>query len=137
MKIIKYKKLKNGKYEVELDNNEKVKIYEDVILKENLLWKKEVNNLDELLKKNNDYEIEDVAIKRLSHHVESVNGMKNYLQKKGYDNTLISKVIEKLINKGYLNDNYYAKCYINEHLNLTNDGPLKIKKHLDEFADTI
>ena len=133
MKIIKYKKLQNGKYEIELDNNEKIKIYEDVILKENLLWKKEIDNLDDLLKKNNDYEIEDIAMKRLSHHVESVNGMKNYLKKKGYEDEIITKVINKLTEKNYLNDNYYAKCYVLEHINLTNDGPLKIKKHLDEL----
>ncbi len=136
MKIIKYKKLKNGKYEIELDNDEKIKIYEDVILKENLLWKKEINDLDELLKKNSDYEIEDIALKRLSHHVESVKGMKDFLLKKGYDNNLVNDIVNKLIDKGYLNDNYYAKCYINEHINLTNDGPLKIKKYLDDLEIT-
>ncbi len=133
MKIIRYKKIKNGKYELELDNNEKIKLYEDIILKENLLWKKEIDDVNLLLKKNSDFEIEDVAIKRISHHVESIKGMENYLIKKGYDNDIVKNVIDKLVNKGYLNDDYYAKCYINEHINLTNDGPLKIRKHLDEL----
>ena len=57
MKIVKYKKLAGSKYEVELENSEKIKLYEDVILKENLLWKKEINDVDELLRKNKDYEI--------------------------------------------------------------------------------
>ena len=36
MKIAKYKKLKNNIYEVTLENNDKIKLYEDVILKEKL-----------------------------------------------------------------------------------------------------
>ena len=133
MKIIKYNKLKNNKYEIILENNEKIKVYEDVILKENLLWKKEIDDIDKLLEKNKDYEIEDTALKRLSHHVESINGMRDYLIKKGYSNESVSNLIDKLINKGFLNDNYYAKCYITNQINLSNDGPLKIKKHLDDL----
>ncbi len=133
MKIIKYNKIKNNKYEIILENNEKIKIYEDIILKENLLWKKEIDDIDKLLNKNKDYEIYDVALKRLSSHVESIKGMENYLIKKGYSNKSIKDVIDKLISKGYLNDNYYAKSYINNQINLSNDGPLKIKKHLDSL----
>ena len=130
MKIIKYSKLKNNKYEIILDNNEKIKLYEDIILKENLLWKKEINDIDDILKKNKDYEIYDVALKRISNHVESIKGMEKYLIKKGYSSNSIKETIDKLVSKGYLNNDYYAKCYINEHINLSNDGPLKIKKHL-------
>ena len=32
MKILKYRKLKSGKYQVELDNNQKLELYEDTIL---------------------------------------------------------------------------------------------------------
>lgn len=130
MKIIKYKKVSSGKYELELDNGEKIKLFEDVILKENLLWKKEITNLEELLLKNSQYEIYDVALKRLSNHVECQKGMHNYLLKKKYAEENIKKVMDKLSQNGYLNDKYYAKCYINDHINLSNDGPLKIEKHL-------
>ena len=40
MKIIKYKKKTDGKYEIILENNDKINLYEDIILKEDLLWKK-------------------------------------------------------------------------------------------------
>ena len=133
MKIIKYKKLKNDIYEIILENNEKIKLYEDIILKENLLWKKEIDNIDELLSKNKDYEIYDISLKRLSNHVESIKGMMDYLTKKGYSDKSIKETIDKLVNKGYLNNNYYAKSYINNQINLSNDGPLKIKKHLENL----
>ena len=133
MKIIKYNKLKNNKYEIILENNEKIKVYEDIILKENLLWKKEIDNIEELLNKNKDYEIFEISLKRISNHVESIKGMMDYLTKKGYSNKSIKETVDKLVNKGYLNDKYYAKSYINNQINLSNDGPLKIKKHLENL----
>jgi len=133
MKIIKFKKLNGNKYELLLENDEKIKIYEDVILKESLLWKKEVNDIDKLLEINSKYEIEEIALKRLSHHVESVKGMEDYLLKKNYSREDVSNVINKLVNKGYLDDNYFAKCYISNQVNLSNDGPIKIKKYLESY----
>ena len=62
--------------------------------------------------------------------------MKEYLLKKKYDLQTIDKTIDKLICKGYLNDEYYAKCYISDHVNLSNDGPYKMIKHLEELDIT-
>lgn len=132
MKISKYKKLKTNKYEVTLENNEKIILYEDVILKEELLLKKEITDLSRLSQINEEYEIYDVSLKYLNHHVISINGMKEYLLRRKYSEDDIEKVIDKLINKGYLNDSYYAKCYINDHVNLSNDGPIKIIRHLED-----
>ena len=132
MKINKYKKLKSNKYEVTLEDNEKIILYEDVILKEELLLKKEIDNLDRLTEINKEYEIYDVALKYLNHHVLSIKGMKDYLQRKKYDLQNIDTTIDKLIRKGYLNDDYYAKCYITNQVNLSNDGPYKIIKHLED-----
>jgi regulatory protein len=133
MKINKYKKLKSNKYEVTLEDNEKIILYEDVILKEELLLKKEIDNIDRLTEINQEYEIYDVSLKYLNHHVMSVKGMKEYLLRKKYDLDNVNKTINKLIEKGYLNDDYYAKCYITDKVNLSNDGPYKIIKHLEEL----
>ena len=81
MKIAKYKKLKSNKYEVTLENGESINLYEDVILKEELLLKKEISNLDRITKINEEYEVYDVALKYLNHHVMSIQGMKDYLEK--------------------------------------------------------
>ena len=132
MKINKYKKLKSNKYELTLEDNSKLILYEDVILKEELLLKKEITDIDRLTEINDEYEIYDIALKYLNHHVESIKGMKNYLLKKKYDLQTIDITIDKLICKGYLNDSYYAKCYITNQVNLSNDGPLKIIKHLED-----
>lgn len=136
MKIKKYKKLKSNKYEVILDNDDNIVLYEDVILKEELLLKKEIDNLDRLTKVNEEYEVYEVALRYLNHHVMSTKGMEEYLKKKKYDLQIIDKTIDKLKCKGYLNDEYYAKCYITDHVNLSNDGPYKMIKHLEELNIT-
>ncbi len=132
MQISKYKKLKNNIYEVTLENNEKLKLYEDVILKEELLLKKEIDNIDRITEINNKYDVYNQALKYLNHHVISIKGMKDYLSRKKYDEKDIDETIDKLIKSGYLNDEYYAKCYISDHVNLSNDGPYKMIKHLEE-----
>ena len=132
MKINKYKKLKSNKYEVTLEDNEKIILYEDVILKEELLLKKEIDNIDRITEINKEYELYDIALKYLNHHVISIKGMKEYLLKKNYNLQSIDKTIDNLKCKGYLSDEYYAKCYISDHVNLSNDGPYKIIKHLEE-----
>ena len=48
LKIIKYKKIRN-KYRVYFDNDNTIDLYENIILKYNLLLKKEIN--DKVLKK--------------------------------------------------------------------------------------
>ncbi len=131
MKIVKYNKISSNKYEITLENNLKIKLYEDVILKEELLLKKEIDDINKLLEINSKYEIYEVALKYLNHHVMSIKGMKDYLKKKKYLEEDINKTIDKLIKNNYLNDDYYAKCYINDKINLTIDGPLKIKKYLE------
>ena len=118
MKINKYKKLKSNKYEVTLEDNEKIILYEDVILKEELLLKKEIDNIERITNINKEYEIYDIALKYLNHHVISIKGMKEYLLKKKYDLQKIDSVVDKLSSKGYLNDDYYAKCYITNQVNL-------------------
>ena len=136
MKIIKYKKLKSNKYEVTLENNDTIILYEDVILKEELLLKKEIDDLDKLIKINEEYEVYEVALRYLNHHVLSIKGMEEYLKKKKYDLQIIDKTIDKLKCKGHLNDEFYAKSYITNQINLSLDGPYKIIKHLEELNIT-
>lgn len=133
MKIVKYSKCGSNKYKVYLENNECILLHEDVILKNDLLIKKEIEDVSELLKQNSKYEIYDVSIKYLSHKLRSIKEMREYLQKKGYLENDINKTIDNLTDKGYLNDSIYCKSYINDKINFSNDGPLKIIKYLESM----
>ena len=70
MKIKKYIKQGLNKYKVVLEDNTSIVLYEDIILKYELLLKKEISNLDTILKENNKYELYDKCL--------------NYLNKKSY-----------------------------------------------------
>lgn len=131
MKIIKYKKVGSNKYKIYFDNDEIV-LYEDVILKHNLLLKKEIDN-ELLIKINEDNfraSIYDTALKYISIRMRAKKEIEEYLKKKKYDYNDIKECIDKLEINGHLNDNFFCKCYVNDKINFTNNGIDKIKNDL-------
>ncbi|MBQ4584110.1 MAG: RecX family transcriptional regulator [Bacilli bacterium] len=131
MKILSYKKIKNNLYEITFDNLEKVKLYDEIILKENLLIKKEIEQtyLNEIIKQNSFYELYHDTIKFLKMKMRSEKEIYQKFNKK-YSNKEIAKVILRLKQDGYLNDKEYITAYINDSVNLKLVGPDKIKKDL-------
>ncbi len=131
MKILKYKKLTGGKYKVTLDTMD-LMLYEEVILKYNLLITKEIDPL-EIEKISNDnlfYEIYYDAIKSINSRIKSIYDIRMFLKKKEYPIDVIESVIDKLLKQGYLNDLIYTKSFINNQIVTTNNGPNKIRKEL-------
>ena len=47
---------------------------------------------------------------------------------------LIEKIVLKLTKEGYLNDDYFTICYINDSINLKNIGPNKIIYELEKLG---
>lgn len=132
MKVEKIKKLKSGKYKIELDNNDKLVTYDDVILNNNLLFDKNLSN--ELLNKLNVetkyYDIYNRSIKYISIKMRSKLEMEIYLDKLKIDNEDKQKIIDNLINIGLINDLNFTKAFISDKINLSNVGPNKIKQDL-------
>lgn len=132
MKIIRFAKKKDGQYMLTLENDRKILLHEDLILKNDLLIKKTIDE-DEilnLLSQNNNYNAYNMSIKYLSVKMRSIFEVKEYLKKKEIDQSVIDQVVDKLIYQGYLNDTEYSKAYINDRINLSNDGPYKIITYL-------
>ncbi len=131
MKIEKYKKVGSNKYKVYGEDTEFI-LYEDVILKHNLLRKDSINisELESMLEDNKFYEIYEDALKYLSIKLRSKSEIENYLLKKEYEIELINNVIEKFYENGLINDKQYIEAFINDSVNLKNDGPYKIKNNL-------
>lgn len=132
MKIVKYKKGARGIYKVELDDGKSLALYEDVILKYNLLLKKEIleRDLDEIYNYNLECDVYYVALNNIKARFKSIYDLEEVLKKKEYPEELIEKAIIKLINQGYLNDRCFAKSYINNQMITTNKGPYKIEREL-------
>jgi len=129
MKIIKYEKLKSNKYKIYLDNDEDITLYDDVILNNNLLLTKEIEDTQELLDINNIFEAYNKAIKYIGVKLRTKKELKNYL-KRYYEDYVIEDVVDKIINNNYLDDELYIKSYINDQLNLSNNGYYKILRNL-------
>lgn len=132
MKILKYKKKKDNKYLISLDNNNDIELFEEVILNNNLLLKKEIDmkDINRLIKENSFYECYYKALKLIKTKLRSVYEIKTKLIKDEYDIDDILKVIDKLLKQGYLNDLFYATSYINNQIITTYHGPLKIRNDL-------
>lgn len=136
MEIIKYKKLKNNIYEVELSNDLKIKLYDDVIIKYNLLINKKLTDksLKEIIEYNESLDAYYLSIKYLNNKLRCEKEIYEYLKRKDIQESIISLTIERLKNTNYINRENYIKCYINDKIRLTNDGPLKIKRELKELG---
>ena len=132
MKILKYIKKSNGNYQVVLDNNKKLDLNENVIVKYNLLYKKEIDEglLNEIISENNKYGIYNKCIKYIGVRIRSINEIKEYLKKNKIDLELSDKIIDKLIANKLLDDSVFTKAFINDKFNFTTMGPYRIKQEL-------
>lgn len=129
MKIIKYIKKKDNRYEIILDDN-KYLLYEDVILKYDLLLKKNIDTteLNSILKDNIYEEAYNKALKYINTKLRCKKEIIKYLN--NYDKDIIDYVINKLIKNNYLNNKLYISSYINDSLLLSNKGYNKILNEL-------
>lgn len=130
MKIIKYVKLKNNSYNVYIDDFS-VKLYDDVIVKYELLRKKEIDkdSYEKIINDNNMLEAYYLSLKYLTKKMHCEKELFLYLKDK-YDKKIIFDTINRLKKENYLNDDVYARCYINDQLLLSCLGPNKIIKNL-------
>jgi len=132
MEIIKYRKIKDNLYELDLDNGTTLKFFDDTIIKYSLLLKKIISNkeLEEITNYNNKLAAYYYALKYLNRKMRSKLEIEKYLLKADYDKESISETLIKLEEEGYLNDQKYINSYINDQIHLTSNGPEKIKHNL-------
>lgn len=132
MKIIKYKKGSKGRYKVYVEDGREFLFYEEVILKYDLLIKKEIDSdlLIEMDQYNQEWDVYYTALHLINTRLRSVYELKELLISKEYPLELVIQAVEKLEKQGYLNDLSYAKSYVNHYLISSNKGPYKIAKEL-------
>lgn len=148
MKIISYKKTSRGRYIITLDNN-KLTLYEDVILNNNLLFQKDITLelLEKVMNENNYYEAYDLSLSYIETKLRTESEIISYLEKKGFTKNIIDDTIKKLKESNLINEKLYIEAYTNDKINLSSYGPFKIKRNLldlglseeeiDAYLDTI
>lgn len=128
MKIYNIKK-RGNKYNIELSNNIVLSLYTDTIIEFNLLKPREISGLE--LKKINDYnnfiECYNKALRFINIRYRT---KKELYDKLDYPKNIVDKVIEKLEDNGYINNNKYIESFINDSIKYSNKGPILIKQEL-------
>ena len=144
MKIGKYTKLKSNKYSVLIDEIA-VKLYDDVIVKYELLRLKEIDEklFKEITEYNDKLEAYYKALKYITKKLRTEKEIYKYLDKT-YNKDIILETIDRLKKMGYLNKDLYLKSYLSDQVHMTLNGPNKIRKDLsslgyeeDEFEEEI
>ena len=136
MKITKYKKKNQNEYLIYFDNETSISIYEDTIIEYNLLVKKDIDDktLKEIILYNQKYVAYYQALKDITLKLRTEKELKTRLKKKSLNNESINFAIQRLKKQGYLNDDVYLKAYLNDQVNLTFNGPIKIKNDLKKLG---
>ena len=131
MKIEKIKKA-GSKYKIVLDNGQIINTYEEVIINNGLLYHKYINDkLFEKIKTDNIYyKSYNKALNMINKRLRSEKEIKEYFLKAEVEEDDIEEIITSLKKIGLIDDKKFAVAYTNDKINLTNDGPYKIRKNL-------
>ena len=135
MKILKYKKYKGNEYKILTDEKEYI-LYDDIIIRHELLLKKEIKNQDweSILKENNLLKAYYDGLKAVSTKLRTEKELRALLKKKNYQSTEITYGIKRLEEEGYLNHKMYIEAYIHDALTLNVVGENKILKDLENLG---
>lgn len=136
MEIKSYKKKKNSKYEVIFKDDSSIELYDDVIIKYNLLVDKKIDSkkLENIVKYNASLDAYYLSLKYLNSKMRTKLEIKNYLEKKGIDNITISNTIAKLEKNKAIDEETYLKSYVNDQIRFKNYGPHKIVSNLNALG---
>ena len=131
MKILKYKKVKGNEYKI-ITNKEEYKLYDDIIIKYELLLKKEISEkeFEKVIEENNLLKSYYVALKAINIKMRTEKELENILKKKSYQEKEIKYAIARLQKEGYINHKAYIEAYIHDMLAMNVIGEQKILNDL-------
>ena len=131
MKIEKITKLKDNKYKLLIDN-ENIITYDDVIIENELLYKKTIDAkvYKKIISDTLFYDVYNKVVKYIMRRLRSEKEIRLYLLKYELNDSNIEKMITKLRSINLINDLAYTKAYINDQIYLSKNGIYKIKDYL-------
>ncbi len=131
MIIKKIIKIKNNKYKIVFDDIS-VDTYDDVIINNNLLNKKNISNdiYNKILSDTAYYSAYDKSLKYVLKKRRSKKEVLLYLDKNNVSSKFKNKIIDRLESLNLINDIEFCKSYINDKLYLSRIGINKIKTDL-------
>ena len=131
MNVFKITKLKSGKYKIVLDDNVVV-TYDDVIIKYNLLYKKQIDKktLTEIKKETDYYDNYNKVLNYAMKKIRCSSEVKKTIDSLDIEDDKKKEIYIKLVNLNLVNDRIYTNCYINDRFILSKDSINKIRTDL-------
>jgi regulatory protein len=132
MVIARIQKKNDNNVIVLLDNDQKLFLSYEVLLKNGLRKGSEISesHFDYLVKENQKYFIKQKAYALLGKRIHSVYELRTKLRQKKYDADLIQLTIDDLLNNRYLDDMKFAEMFSEEKLRLKLWGKTKLRSEL-------
>jgi regulatory protein len=132
MKVVSISRKDDNNVVVHLDNDEKLFLSYEVLLKNGLKKNDEISEdrFAILVNQNQLHFIKQRAVRYLARRLHSVNELRIKLKQKKYDNTFIDNVLTELSEKNILDDYQFASQYADENIRNKFWGKNKLKAEL-------
>ena len=129
--IVRYKKKNINSYVVTFSDCSVI-LYDDVIVRHELLLKKKLSDkeYEEILKENKALASYYEGVAYLSRKERTAKEVATYLKKKEYGKESIENAITRLKKENLLNEERYVDCFLKDSVKFSTDGPDKIKRKL-------
>jgi len=133
--LVEIKKTRKNRYLLIIIKNnleEKHIVSENIIIKYNLLTPRELSSYEykTITKVKIEEFLYEKALGFIDFKMRTISEVKKRLRKEVEDEELINKIIKRLKNDKFLNDDFYVKTYFNEKLEYALVGPGYIKEKL-------
>ena len=135
MKINNIKKIGKNQYEITLEQNKKIKTYDTIVLRYQLLLKKEIDEslLEQIEEETKTEEVYQKTIQLIARKLRSPKEIEQFLKKEKVAENEINTIIKRLQQQNLLQIDRYIESFIHDRFSFSNDGPEKIKKDLLEL----
>lgn len=116
---VELQKKNKRRYNIYLDEEYAFSVHEDIMIKHRLLKNEEVeaSQLQDILRDEERQSAYLKAIKQIGIRPRSVHEVRQKLGKDGFEEGIVEDVIQRLVSEGYLNDQEFAKLFV-EHRTL-------------------
>ena len=123
--------MKDNRYKIYIED-ETIITYDNVILDNDLLYKKEIDNnlYKKIVSATNYYDVYNKVVKYILKKRRSIKETKQYLIKFNLSDNDSNKILNELKDINLLNDIEYCKSYINDKVYLSKTGINKIRMDL-------
>lgn len=105
---------------------------EDVLIKYHLRKGRSLDEeiLQAIQNEDHFHQLYTKAVRYLSYRMRTEQEIRHYLTKNGADDEVSEKIIQRLLDKGYLNDREFANMFVRSRMQTSLKGPTLVKNEL-------